>query len=99
MATAVSLADTLTLDSGGNSAAVWIFQIGGTFPTAADSADDVFWIVNGAATIGGGHPPRWLAPSWPPEPSLSVQAPQLALCSLPVGSSLYAQGRLSMVLS
>jgi hypothetical protein len=39
MATAVSLAGTLTLDSGGDSAAVWIFQIGGTLTTAADSPE------------------------------------------------------------
>jgi hypothetical protein len=67
MAAATSLAGTLTLDSNGDPTAVWIFQIGGALTTAAasqmdfkpygsntGSAANVFWIVNGAATIGAG---------------------------------------------
>jgi hypothetical protein len=55
------LTGDLILDAGGNSAAVWIFQIGSTLTTAANSTvtvtnggliDNVFWQVRSSATLG-----------------------------------------------
>jgi hypothetical protein len=59
----VGLTGQLTLDGGGNSNAVWIFQIGSTITTATDSsvvmagggqACNAFWQVGSSATIGTG---------------------------------------------
>ena len=59
----LALSGTLTLDGGGDSNAVWIFQVGSTFATAASSsigltngalASHVFWQVGSSATLGTG---------------------------------------------
>ena len=55
------LTGALTLDAGGNSAAVWVFQIGSTLTTASGSSVvlingaapcNVFWQVGSSATLG-----------------------------------------------
>lgn len=57
------LTGALTLDAGGNSAAVWVFQIGSTLTTASNAsvlltngADpcNVYWQVGSSATLGTG---------------------------------------------
>lgn len=57
------LTGTLTLDAQGNSAAVWIFQIGSTLTTASNSSVlvingghqcNVFWQIGSSATLGTG---------------------------------------------
>jgi len=57
----VGMTNTLTLDGGGNSNAVWIFQIPSTLTTSSDfslllingaSASNVYWQVGSSATIG-----------------------------------------------
>jgi len=59
--TSVGMTNTLTLDGGGNSNAVWIFQIPSTLTTSSDfslllingaSASNVYWQVGSSATIG-----------------------------------------------
>jgi len=61
VATQVPLSGTVTLDAGGDSNSVWIFQSNGPFATAAQSSivvvnggcdGNVFWQVAGDATIG-----------------------------------------------
>lgn len=56
------LTGTVTLDGGGSSTGVWIFQIGSTLTTASSSRVllingaqpcDIFWQVGSSATIGG----------------------------------------------
>jgi hypothetical protein len=69
VAAAVSLTGTLTLDSKGDSNAVWIFQIGGAFTTTAASQMVFFLLIValpitcfGSSTVPllsvRGHPPR-----------------------------------------
>jgi hypothetical protein len=59
--TSAGLTGDLILDAGGNSNAVWIFKIGSTLTTAANSTvtiinsgneDNVFWQVGSSATLG-----------------------------------------------
>jgi uncharacterized repeat protein (TIGR01451 family) len=59
--TSAQLTGMLTLDAGGNSAAVWVFQIGSTLTTASSSSVvlingaapcNVFWQVGSSATLG-----------------------------------------------
>jgi Ice-binding-like/Bacterial Ig-like domain len=61
IAGAVANSGTFTIDAGGDSNAVFIFQIGGALAMAAGShitlagsakASNVFWVVNGAGAIG-----------------------------------------------
>ncbi|MGA7613889.1 MAG: ice-binding family protein [Thermoanaerobaculia bacterium] len=60
-ATSMGLTGTLTLDAQGDSAAVWVFQIGSTLTTASNStvsvinggnACNVYWQVGSSATLG-----------------------------------------------
>jgi hypothetical protein len=62
-AAAVSNTGTVTLDAGGDSNAVFVFQVGGALTMAAGAkvtlingaqASRVFWQVNGAAAVGAG---------------------------------------------
>jgi uncharacterized repeat protein (TIGR01451 family) len=56
------LTGTLTLNAGGNAAAVWVFKIGSTLTTASNSSVvlvggqpcNVFWQVGSSATLGTG---------------------------------------------
>src|SRR4029077_7825213 len=59
--TSAQLTGALTLDGQGNSAAVWVFQIGSTLTTASGSSVvlmnganpcNVFWQVGSSATLG-----------------------------------------------
>lgn len=61
--TGIGADGTLILDGGGNPAAVWIFQVGTTLITAANThmilingaqAANVFWLVGTSATLGAG---------------------------------------------
>lgn len=60
-ATSMGLTGALTLDAGGDSSAVWVFQAGSTLTTAVNSsvvltngadACNVFWQVGSSATLG-----------------------------------------------
>jgi Ice-binding-like len=62
-AAAISLSGAMTLDGEGDPNAVFIFQIGAALSTAASStikltndaeASNVFWVINGAASMGAG---------------------------------------------
>jgi hypothetical protein len=88
-ASSLAITGQLTLDAGGDSNAVWIFQIGSTLTTAVNNsdvnlangaqADNVTWAVGSSATLNGGT---------------SFAGNVLAQASITVGGTVNVNGRL-----